>query len=221
MVERIDRVKYEKPALSSTKEPWETLFLTGPAEFLCQTIAKLLSADAAWNAVFGDFIDPYKRMDYGIRNLPALRLYIDTYAKRHETWYVEGMVTLDMIFPPSIRRKELEQLPSTFAAAMLQQFRRPSFFAAVNEDCPAVNELGKTFDVDKSLAFDADGTGDDKTLCPLTQINANFRMNLAEWDLYCESDNREVDSPFLRTLGDLTDLRITIQGLDDDESESI
>lgn len=216
--EKIDKVKYDAPVRPSVNERWETLFLTGPAEFLCRAIADQLKLEPVWKSVFGDFIDPYKRMDYGMRNLPALRIYCDTYRREGESWYIQGAVTLDMIFPPSIRRPELEQLPATFSSAMLQQFRTRPFFDAVSAKVPGLNELGKFFDVDKSLAFDM-GDGDDEdgpTLTPLCQINVGMRIQIEDWDAYMEQDDREADSPFLRTLGDLKKLRISIQGVDDE-----
>lgn len=213
MVERLDKLIYERgeELRPSTREGEQTnLFLTGPAEFLCRRIVDQLLADPAWKILFGDAIDPYKRMDYSMRALPAMRVYVDRYKKEAETWYMNGAVTIDILFPASIRRPELEQLPSTVAAALVQQFRRPTMFAALLELVPGLNELGKMVDVDKSLAFE---WGDD--MVPLTQINLNFRMNLNAWDDYLESDYRTKDEPFIRTLEDLRQIVIKIQAVTD------
>lgn len=209
--ERIDKLVYqqgEELRPSTTEGEQTNLFLTGPAEFLCKRICEELRADPAWRIFFGDAIDAYKRMDYSMRALPALRVYVDRYKKEAETWYMNGVVTIDILFPASVRRAELEQIPSTISAALVQQFRRSSMFARLTERVPGLNELGKMVDVDKSLAFE---WGED--MVPLTQLMLNFRMNLNAWDDYLESDDRTRDEPFIRTLADLKRIVLTIQGV--------
>lgn len=210
-MERIDNLKYKKDPPSSTREKQESLFLTGPAEFLCKTVAKALLEVKVWRDIFGEFIDPYMRMDYPVRALPALRIYNKSYSKTSESWFVEGNLLCDIIFPANIRRVETEQLTDSVTAALMQQFRRVSFFNRLDELNPGLNELGKRFDVDKSLAFE---WGD--TLVPLTQVSLNFKIDLRQWDLYIESDNRTKDQPFERPLGDLEQIVTTIQGLRED-----
>ena len=51
------------------------LFFDGPDEFLVKAICALLLKDPVWPQFFADRIDPYRRMDYSIRELPALRIY--------------------------------------------------------------------------------------------------------------------------------------------------
>jgi hypothetical protein len=212
MVERVEHLQFEKPDATSRVEPQQTnLFATGPAEFLCSSIATMLGQDPAWKAVFGEFIDPYKRMDYPVRAFPALRIYNNGTRKLNETWYEVGSVVIDIIWPASVRRKQTQQIPDTVSAALMQQFRRPSFFGALCAITPGLNELGKTFDVDKSLAFEWA-----ETLVPLTQCQVNFRMNLNEWDNYLETDGRTKDDPFTRTLANLTLIATTIAALRDD-----
>lgn len=213
MAERIDELIYAAPTNPTTKEILETdLFLTGPAEFLCLELANQLKADPVWSALFGDFIDGYKRMDYAMRNLPAMRIYNDNYQKTAESWFITGMIKIDLVFPASIRRRETQQIPDSVSAALLQQFRRPSFFASIGEKVPGLNELGKTFDVDKSLAFE----WSEDQLVPLIQTLVNFKMDLRQWDDYLESDYRTKDDPFSRPLGDLTSIVTIIQALRDD-----
>jgi hypothetical protein len=220
MSDRIDQIDYTTKAptvLPSTVEGVGTkLFLTQPAEFLCQQVAKLLGAVPAWRVIFGESIDAYMRMDYQQRSLPALRIYNTLYEKQFESWWVEGDLVLDLIFPPSLRRRDLQQYPDTISGALLQQFRRLSFFNAVSAVVPALNELGKKFRVDKSFAFE---WGSD--LVPLTKILVNFKIDLRIWDSYLESDDRTKDDPFERTLADLAMIGITIQALNDDGSTAI
>lgn len=212
MTERIDKLQYETS--ERTREKRETsLFLTGPAEFLCQEIVAKLSEASSWRRIFGDSLDPYARRDYSMRALPAARVYIPTYKKDFESWYVHGYVHIDVIYPPSLRRDELEQVPSTIATALTQQFRSPAFFRSLCARVPGLNELGKFVDVDKALGFEIS----DDEIVPMTQITMNFRINLDEWDWYAESDDRTIDDPFTRTLGDLERIVGVIEGLRDDD----
>ena len=212
--ERIDRIEYQTPANPSTIEGIETtLYLTGPTEFLCKKVAEALLAVPVWVKLFGDFIDPYKRMDYPMRALPAMRIYNNTYDKQFESWFVDGDLICDLIFPANIRRTENQQIPDSITAALMQQFRSPTFFQGLCAVTPGLNELGKRFSADKSLAFE---WGED--LVPLTQVSLNFRIDLRQWDNYLESDNRTKDLPFERTLGNLDQIVTTIQGLRDDDT---
>lgn len=212
MSERIDEIQYTTPSGDSTKEPFETFFLTGPGEFLCLEIARLLKTDPVWLKLFGDAIDGYKRMDYAMRNLPAMRIYNDEYKKEYESWWITGSVKIDLIFPANIRRNETQQIPDTVSAALVQQFRRPSFFQAVCATVPGLNELGKTVYCDKALAFE----WQEDMLVPLVQCVLNFRLDLRAWDDYMESDYRTKDEPFDRPLGDLEQIATYIQALRDD-----
>ena len=192
------------------------IFLTGPTEFLVSRIAEQLALIPQFKKVFKDRIDPYRRMDYPIRGLPALRIYNDDYTKQFDSWFIEGDLTLDVIWPANLRRAEQQQFQDTLTAALLQQFRRPSFMSAVEESVPGLNELGKTFTVDKSLGFEwQDGT------VPLTQITVNFRLDLRQWDEFLEQDGRTKEDPFERTLEDLERLFGTIPGLDDADAVQI
>lgn len=220
MVERIEKIAYtsQPPVVTpATAEGQGTLlFLTSPAEFLCQQCARALSVSPSWKALFGDSIDGYKRMDYSQRSLPAMRIYNEIYDKQSESWFIEGDLIIDLIFPANIRRADTQQIPDTVAGAMLQQFRRTSFFNTVGAVVPALNELGKKFRVDKSLAFE---WGED--LVPLTQLRVNFKIDLRIWDSYMESDDRTKDDPFERTLADLHVIVTTIKALNDDESLNV
>lgn len=217
MTERIDELKYSEPSKASTREILETnLFITSPAEFLVQTFVDALKADSVWSALFGDYIESYERMDFSIRSLPAMRVYVDRYRKEYETWYETGDIIIDIIWPASIRRGELNRLPSTIAAGMIQQLRRPTFFTNMCERVPGLNELGKNVNVDFDLGFKWQ---DD--IIPLTRITANFRILLNEWDEYLTSDYRTIDAPFTRTLGDLRTLAVTIDALRSDDPEDV
>lgn len=173
-------------------------FIDGPAQFLVRTICEELKKVKEFGYIFGDFIDPYQRVDYQSSNFPALRVYNELYDKQFESWWVTGHVLLDVIYPASIRRNDLQLIPDQICAALLQQFRRPSFFDAVELQVPGLNELGKEFNADKSLAFIwQDG------MLPLTQISVNFRVDLREWDKYLDTQARTKDEPFNITLEQL------------------
>lgn len=195
-----------------------SMFLSGPGEFLVAVCAEQLRKTKEWAALFGctesdptGFIDSYQRQDYPIRALPALRLYSKNYEKQFESWFIEGDITADVIFPASLRRDELQQIQDTVTAALLQQFRRTEFFNLVTSRVPGLNEFGKRFLVDKSLGFE----WDDETIVPLTQIRINFRIDLREWDRYLESTNRTKEDPFEYTLANLEKIVSIVQGLRD------
>lgn len=210
MTERIDQIQYED------ETPGTTLFMDGPGEFLVARIVDQILSVPQFKVIFGDSVDPYRRMDYGIRNLPALRVYNENLVKEFDSWFINGEIKLDVIFPPNIRRKETQQLPDTIASALVQQFRRPEMFVELMNIVPGLNELGKFFSVDKSLGFEWN-----EQLAPLTQITVNFRLDLRQWDLYLENTGRTKDSPFEVVLGDLTKLGEVIRGLRDDASTEL
>ena len=206
--ERIDRIEYQKV---QEENETTTVFYNGPAEFLVDKMAKRLVEVSQFAKIFGDNIDGYKRMDYSIRALPAIRLYNDNYIKDYESWFINGDIKCDLILPANLRRQETQQIQDTLSAAVVQQFRRPAFFASLCEQVPGLNELGKRVTVDKSLGFEWD-----ETEVPLTQITLNFRLDLRQWDNYLEQTNRTKDSPFVGVLADLEKIVTTIQGLRDD-----
>lgn len=201
MSERIDEIQYQDD---------RTLFYDGPAEFLVKRVCDQLKLVEQWTRLFGDRIDPYQRMDYGVRELPALRIYNLESFKEFDSWFITGDLSADIIWPASLRRSELQQIPDTVSAALLQQFRRPEFFSDLCQLVPGLNELGKSFRTNKSMGFE---WGDD--IVPLTQIQINFRIDLRQWDLYLEETNRTKDSPFEEVLASLDRIVTEIEGLRD------
>lgn len=196
-----------------------TLFLDGPAEYLAKSIAVEIALVTQWATLFGDAIEHYQRFDFGMRELPALRIYNVTYRKEFDSWFITGDITLDIIFPASIRRDDLQDIPDRVSSALVQQFRRPGFFDAVEDRVPGLNELGKTVSVDKGLGFNFGK--EDGEIVPLTQINVNFRIDLREWDAYLESEGRTKEDPFEETLENLEQIASTIRALDDDDSTGV
>lgn len=217
MVERIDELSYSVPERESTREPLESnLFITQPGEYLVSVFAEALRQDEVWSKLFGDEIADYERMDFSFRSLPAMRIYCERYRKEFETWYVQGDIIIDVIWPASIRRGELNRLPQTIAGAMMQQLRRPGFFEDICEKVPGLNEFGKTLNVDFDLGFKWQDE-----IIPLTRITANFRVLLDEWDQYLTEDYRTREEPFRRTLGDLESIVTTINALRSADPEDV
>lgn len=195
-----------------------SLFYDGPGEFLCRETAKELLLDSVWSDFFGPEIYGYKRMDFQIRSLPGLRVYSDRVRKEAESSWITGELKADIIFPPEIRRELLQQVQDTVSHALLQQFRRPEFFNRMKELVPGLNELGRTFDIDKSLGFDF---GENEEVAPLTQISINFRLDLRQWDQYLEDTCRTKDSPYAEVLKEFKRLVTTVKGQDDDGEASL
>lgn len=188
-----------------------TVFLDGPAEFLCKSIAEEMAKVKQWAAVFGKFIDGYKRMDYAIRNLPCMRFYNNTSSKQSDNGWITGEVICDAMFPPSLRREELQQVQDTVSAALWQQFRRDAFFQTLRGKVPGLNELGRILSVDKSLGFQWQ---EGEEIVPLTQFAINFKLDLRIWDDYLTEQSRTTEDPFERTLKNLELIAITIRGVD-------
>lgn len=186
-------------------------FISGPAEVLVSTVVAELKKIPEWVSIFGDAIDDYKRMDYGLANLPALRIYNNGASKQAESWFIAGDLIADVIWPASIRRRQLQQLPDIIAGALWNQFRSATFFDAVVAAVPGLNELGKVLSVDKSLGFE---WGDQ--IVPLTQFTINFRLDLRIWDDFLDESGREKDTPFQVSFGTLKEIVDTLQALKDD-----
>ncbi len=197
-------------------------FLDGPAQFVVKTVTKLISEVPQFSKIFGEYIDAYMRTDYPATALPALRIYDQGWRKESESWFIEGDLTLDVIWPNSLRRVENQQMQDTIASALVQQFRRITFFNEVEtaereEDAllngfkllgvPGLNELGKRFSVDKTLGFQLS----EDQVAPLTQIKVNFKVDLREWDRYLEANLRTKDDPFKQTLAELDLISCTIE----------
>jgi len=211
MAERIDKVINEKD--SQNVDFKTNLFYNGPVEFLVKRIAIKLKSIDVFKQLFADEITGYMRMDFSIRSLPAIRVYNGTYDKLHESHYIEGQIKLDIIFPPNLRRDEVQQMQDTVSGAIVQQFRRPLFFLDMCEEVPGLNELGKTINVNKEMGFMVD-----EQEAPLTQIILNFRLDLKVWDDYLEKTDRTKDTPFEESIGDLKKIIGTIQGLREDNA---
>lgn len=195
-----------------------TLFYNGPGEFLCRQVAKRIKEDLVWGDFFGEEVYGYKRMDFQIRALPGLRVYNDRVRKEAESSWITGELRADIIFPADLRRELTQQMQDTVSHALLQQFRRPDFFTLLKEEVPGLNELGRTFDIDKSLGFDF---GEDEDVAPLTQITINFRLDLRQWDQYLEDTLRTKESPYAEVLKEFKRMVTTVEGQNDAGDEEI
>ena len=186
-----------------------------PGDRIVETFVDILKAEPVFAEVFGESIYGYKRMDIGARELPALRVYNDSGHKEAETWYSGGELTIDLIFPLSTRRDDLQKLTDTATSAILSELRRPSVLASMRDKVPGLNRLGWTTDYDKALMFQP---SEEEDPVPMTQIVADWRVLLAEWDRYLEGDGRTVDEPFKRTLANLKTLYFKVFGVLDSDT---
>jgi hypothetical protein len=192
------------------------LFKDGPGEYLASSIAQMILKEPHFKQIFDESVDDYDREDYSLRELPACRIYTTDYTKEQESHYINGNIKMDVIFPADLRRGDTEKYPSRVASAMLQQFRRPPFFAAMQLTVPGLNELGKVFRVEKNLTFQNTQMTDE---CPVVQITLNFRIDQKQWDEYLESQGRTKDDPFDVTLADLEEIVATIQAIRNEVGE--
>lgn len=196
-------------------------FISSPGDLLASTVATLIAEVPQFQKIFGSGsgrnIDGYLRGDYGIRNLPALRIYqMEPYTMVADNWFITGQLELDVILPPSLRREDLHIVSDVITGAILQQFRRTSFFQAVRAVVPGLNWLGQSITVSKNRAFMLN----EDTEIPMAVLTSDFRFDLREWDLYLESDDRTVDDPFDRTLANLETIAAFIQAQNDNGTDA-
>lgn len=189
-----------------------------PTDKIVPAICAELANEPVFKEMFGEAIEPYMRGDFSVRDLPALRVFDPNGRKDAETWYSEGIIRAEVIFPPSIRRAELQAYPALVRSALLAQFRRDSFFSAMRKQVPALNRLGWSFSWDNTLGFVA---RDADEVCPMVQITIDWRVDMAEWDRYLESDDRTTDEPFEKTIGDLKKIVAKANALLDDGTEAV
>lgn len=188
-------------------------FIDGPTEALVKAVALTIAQTKEWRYIFSDNIDTYERIDYSFRQLPALRVYNQHYRKEQESHYINGELVLDILYPASLRRDELQRFQDVLSAAMMQQFRRPNTFQTLRAMVPGLNEMGKVFDVDKTMGLIMEDGA-----CPITVMKPNFRIDLKVWDAYLESTGRTKDDPFNVTLKDLVTVASEILPVRDDGS---
>lgn len=205
--EKIEYVADTHPGIDARKP---NPFIDSPAEYLANHICIELKKISQWNKLFKSFIDPYPRDDYAVRNLPALRIYDNGFFKEAESWFITGEIIADIIFPASIRRVEHQVIPNVVGTALMQQFRSPNLFNSLCDLVPGLNELGKTFRLEKDLVYVREEGSD---MMPLTRIRLNFRIDLREWDSYLESTGRTKEEPFDVTLENLTVIAGIIEGI--------
>lgn len=198
------------------QEALEGLFIDSPGEYLVKRTCEQLMEIRQWRALFGEQIIAYDREDFGIANLPALRIYSLGYAKQSDSWFVDGNLICDVIFPPKLRREELNQFADSVANALLQQFRRQEWFETMSTLVPGLNQLGTVFDVDKSLVFNWGNVN-----CPMVEITLNFRIDLRRWDDHLTETGRTKDEPFEVTLDNLALIATRIRGLNDAQGTEV
>lgn len=186
-------------------------FLDGPTQTLVKAVVKIISTVPEFKLIFSDSIDPYERIDYSMRQLPALRVYNYEYRKEHESHYITGELLMDIVWPATLRRDELQYFQDVLSSAILQQFRRPNYFETAQALIPGINELGKVFSVNKELGLKLEDGA-----VPLTQMRPNFRIDLKVWDAYLEEQGRTKDDPFKVTLAELLSVYTRIMPQNDD-----
>lgn len=191
-------------------------FIDGPGDTLVKAVAQSIGAVKQFKLIFGDNIDVYDRVDYSVRQLPALRIYNEQFTKEQESHYIVGDLMLDIIWPASLRRSETQSLQDVVSSALLQQFRRPNIFIDLVTAVPGLNELGKVFSINKSFGMKwEDGW------VPITEIKVNFRIDLKVWDDYLIATGREKDDPFDVTLKNLELIAAQILPVHDDGSPDV
>lgn len=206
MSQRVD--SFEKP-----------IWLLQPADAIAEVFVDELMKERVFQMIFGESHAAYMRSDWSTREMPALRAFTPSGSKQGETGYMLGDLQVECIFPPLVRREQLQRYPDIVISALIAQLRRPSFFNACRKRIPALNRLGFDLSWDKALAYKYDDGASD--LAPLAKMTVNWRVNLNEWDKWAEDQGRTVDQPFEVTLEDLTSMTATIVALRDNGATAL
>lgn len=214
---RYDQLTNVAPRYDGQQPINPNIFIDNPGEFLVKQIVIKLREVPQFAKIFGKEMDAYPRTDYGMRTLPALRVFTEQWTKEYESWFIDGDIYMDILLPAELRRIEGQEIPDLLASALLQQFRRPTFFNELSELVPGLNRLGSFFSINKAMAFEFA----EKEFVPLTRITTKFRIDLRKWDKYLEETDRTLDSPFGVVIGDLDRVAGIIAGVNELNNEKV
>lgn len=196
----------------------DSQLLTGPGQDLVGKLLMQLSAVAGFVTIFGPYKSKndqqrwadYQRLDWSVRMLPAINVFpAATEDKTSDNAWLNGTLTLQIMWPPSFRRGDMQRIETAFKAA-LQNFFASKFASDMMDELywivrpmkvAGLNELGKTM----TWTPNVEGLVENE-LVPVTMVDVRYRIDLRSWYRALEFDDRTKDDPFERTLNDLTTL---------------
>lgn len=211
-------------------------FLTGPGQYLVkQTLLQLSGVELAngtkpFCTVFGPYavkatkgakgsdapIDQqqrwadYPRMDWSIRQLPAISIFEEAPEdKSSDNAWLNGSISMQIVWPPSFRRSDLSRVPAAFKGA-IQNFFASQYVADMLDEhasierpmkVPGLNEFGKVMSWQPNVEGIVEGQ-----MVPVTILSIKYRIDLRSWYRFLEFDARTKGDPFERTLSDLVEI---------------
>ena len=193
-------------------------FLTGPGEDLAlKTLYQLLKIPN-FTKLFGSFSDvvtqqriaDYPRFDWSLRQLPALNLFeAGDEAKDSDNAFLNGTITLQVFWPPNMRRPDFRRvevafkgvIENFFASDYVRTMMDELYFIERPEKVYGLNEYGKKM----NWSPNTEGIIESEAV-PVTNLTISYRIDLRAWYRALEYMNRTKAQPFLATLDDLVGL---------------
>lgn len=159
----------------------------------------------------------YQRFDWSIRELPAINIFeSQVEAKDSDNAFLRGMVSIQVYWPPSLRRSDLTRVTAAFAG-VLENFFASKYVSDMLDEIyfnqrpmkvSGLNEYGKT----TNWTPNAEGLVEAE-LVPVTIFDANYRIDLRAWYRALEFTARTKKDPFEKSLSNLTTIAGEYDGL--------
>lgn len=196
--------------------------LTGPSSTLVSSTLLQMSKIAGFIKIFGKYTVPsgkvtdenqrwadYQRFDWSIRQLPAICVFESDAIEQKDSdeAFLKGMVRIMIVWPPSFRRPDARRVEVAFKGALqnffssqyVQSMLDELYYIQRPEKVPGLNEYGKTMTWTPNTH-----TIIENEACPVTIVDANYRIDLRSWYRTLEYQGRTRQDPFDVTLAELT-----------------
>lgn len=200
----------------------DAALLTGPSEDLVLKTLLQLGSVKGFTTLFGPYKPPqglpaddnqrwadYQRFDWSLRQLPAISIYESQTPEQKDSdqAFLRGMISFMIVWPASMRRSDGRRVEAAFKGA-LQNFFSSKYVSDMLDEIyyvqrpmkvAGLNEYGKTMTWTPNTQ-----TFIENEACPVTIIDANYRIDLRAWYRWLEFNGRTKADPFDQTLADLT-----------------
>ena len=199
----------------------EKIFLTGPGEMIvANTLAQMAAipnnTGNAFTQLFGPYVplsnqqrwSDYSRFDWSIRQLPVINVYeAEAQDKTAPTAWVNGTITVMVLWAPNQRRSDLARVQMAFNGALQNFFESQQVVAMLDElywiqrpaKVPGLNEYGKIM----TWVPNVEGIVETE-MVPVTLVNVKYRLDLRAWYRALEFQNRTKLAPYQTPLSNLT-----------------
>lgn len=208
-------------------------FLTGPGQYLVRKLMVEMAKTPPFKTLFGELKfaktgdessglaqsqrwADYPRFDWSVRQLPTINVFeADPENKESSNAFLNGAVSIQVFWPPKLKRSSLARVPATFRGAVLNFFESEHITRLLDEHVsiqriekvPGLNELGKVI----TWSPNTEGIVESE-MVPITMFNVRYRIDLRSWYRFLELDHRTKDQPFDRPLSGLESVQGEYQG---------